>query len=69
MQGLQIHLENLVNRAQCHMRRDELWKRMLYGRPKSEGRPSSVSMAPNLRAFSKGYNIFGWFFVIDPLPL
>ena len=43
MKGLQIHLENLVSRAQCHMRRDELWKRMLYGRPKSEGKPSSVS--------------------------
>ena len=47
MKGLQIHLENLVSRAQCHMRRDELWKRMLYGRPKSEGKPSSVSRRYN----------------------
>lgn len=42
IQGLQVHFEGVVKEAIHHMRRDELWKRMLYGRHRSEPRPSVV---------------------------
>jgi len=44
IQGLQVHFESIVKNAVHHMRRDELWKRMLYGRHRSEPRPSVVRM-------------------------
>ena len=39
IQGLQVHFESIVKNAEHHMRRDELWKRMLYGRYRAEPRP------------------------------
>lgn len=42
IQGLQVHFEAIVKNAVHHMRRDELWKRMLYGRHRSEPRPTMV---------------------------
>lgn len=35
IRGVQTHLENIINNALYHMRRDELWKRLLYGRERS----------------------------------
>ncbi len=32
MRSLKVHLEGVVKSAQHHLRRDELWKRMVYGR-------------------------------------
>ena len=43
LQGLRDHLRGIVKAAQSHMRRDELWKRMVYGPPKTDAKPSSVS--------------------------
>lgn len=31
MRNVQTHLENVIRNALYHMRRDELWKRLLYG--------------------------------------
>ena len=43
MQGLQGHLEGIVKNAMHHMRRDELWKRMLYGRYRSDPSKPAVT--------------------------
>ena len=42
MQSLQGHFEGIVKNALHHMRRDELWKRMLYGRHRTEPTKPSV---------------------------
>ena len=47
MRNVQSHLENVVRNALYHMRRDELWKRLLYGhapshRDLSDSRPTAV---------------------------
>ena len=43
VQSLQGHFEGIVKNALHHMRRDELWKRMLYGRYRSEGTKPTVT--------------------------
>ena len=35
IRGVQTHLETIINNALYHMRRDELWKRLLYGKERS----------------------------------
>ena len=35
IRGVQTHLETTIKNALYHMRRDELWKRLLYGREKN----------------------------------
>lgn len=42
MHSLQSHFESMVKNALHHMRRDELWKRMLYGRHRTEPTKPSV---------------------------
>lgn len=43
MQSLQGHFEGIVKNAMHHMRRDELWKRMLYGKYRSEPNKAGVT--------------------------
>lgn len=45
IRGVQTHLETTIRNALYHIRRDELWKRMLYGKEKNapETKPVHVS--------------------------
>ena len=45
IRGVQTHLETTIRNALYHIRRDELWKRMLYGKARNiqEPRPVHVS--------------------------
>ena len=45
IRGVQTHLETMTRNALYHIRRDELWKRLLYGREKSvqDPKPTHVS--------------------------
>ena len=38
MKALGEHLEEIVRRAQSHLQRDALWKRLIYGKPKAEAK-------------------------------
>ena len=42
MRAVRTHLEEMVKNASYHMRRDELWKRMLYGQPRTDAKPGQV---------------------------
>ena len=41
MQRVSTHLEEMTRKALHHMRKDELWKRMLYGTKSPDGRTVS----------------------------
>ncbi len=44
MHSLKVHLEGVVKSAQHHLRRDELWKRMVYGKHlRGDARPTTAS--------------------------
>ena len=46
VRSLQGHFEGIVKNAIHHMRRDELWKRMLYGRYRSEhSKPATMQVS------------------------
>lgn len=47
IKSLEEHFEGVVKNAVHHMRRDELWKRMLYGRYKTEYKQSMVPVSVN----------------------
>ena len=52
MRSLQGHFEGVVKNALHHMRRDELWKRMLYGGHRSDpAKPASMQVC----------EVHGWF--------
>lgn len=44
LHGVRTHLETVIRKALHHMRKDELWKRLLYGASfSSEGKTVSVN--------------------------
>lgn len=45
MRSLKVHLEGVVKSAQHHLRRDELWKRIVYGR-QVRGESKSATASP-----------------------
>lgn len=45
VRSLEEHFEGIVKNAVHHMRRDELWKRMLYGRCRSESKQPIVQVS------------------------
>lgn len=60
VRSLEEHFEGVVKNAVHHMRRDELWKRMLYGRCRTESKQPIVQVS-TLLCFIKGaaaVNIF-----------
>ena len=50
IRGVQTHLETTVRNAAYHVRRDELWKRLLYGKERNvlEPKPVHVSRKTDL---------------------
>lgn len=45
IRGVQTHLETTIRNALYHIRRDELWKRMLYGRERNAQEPKPVHVS------------------------
>ena len=42
LRELREHLQDVIKSAHCNMRRGELWKGMLYGKQRTDTKPSSV---------------------------
>ncbi len=52
MVGVKVHLEEACQGALSHMRRDSLWKRLVYGQaPEEGGRVSTFSFSYNFSIF------------------
>lgn len=45
IRGVQTHLETTIRNALYHIRRDELWKRMLYGKGRNAQDPKPVHVS------------------------
>jgi hypothetical protein len=63
IRGVQTHLETTIRNALYHIRRDELWKRMLYGKERSAQDPKPVHVSWHLKLFARIGSLFACYIV------
>ena len=68
IRGVQTHLETTIRNALYHIRRDELWKRMLYGKERNAQEPKPVHVSQKSDYLHTMYSIITLSFSLSLSP-